>query len=91
MEKGSLLRRSGVSFRSAAEKSLIENSSDGCTPRLRKTTRNIPGPTKPTKYKNKAEKYQLEMKKGRKSKKTKSLSIAKTKIWYEQKNRRNIE
>ena len=32
MKRGSLLRRSGVSFRSAAEESLIENRSDACTP-----------------------------------------------------------
>ena len=33
MKKGSLLRRSGVSFRSAAEESLIESKSDQCTSR----------------------------------------------------------
>ena len=51
MGKGSLLRRSGVSFRSAAEESRIEKGTDA----------NPPSPNKPTKDKRKAEKDQLEM------------------------------
>ena len=54
-KKGSLLRRSGVSFRSAAEESRIEKG----------TNANTPGPSKPTEQKRQAEKSignQLEMK-----------------------------
>ena len=55
MKKGSLLRRSGVSFRSVAEESQIEKTTDA----------NTPGPSKPTEHKSQAEKSkvgQLEMK-----------------------------
>ena len=51
MKKGSLIRRSGVSFRSAAEENRIEKGMDASTP----------GPSKPTKHKRKAAKDQLEM------------------------------
>ena len=61
IEKGSLLRRSGVSFRSAAEESRIEERSDACTPGPSKPTNSTPGLSKPTKYKGKAEKDQLAM------------------------------
>ena len=59
MKKGSLLRRSGVSFRSAAEENPIEKGTDA----------NPPGPSKPTKHKRQAEKDQLEMERARKTKK----------------------
>ena len=54
-KKGLLLRRSGVSFRSATEESQIEKGTDA----------NNPGPSNPTERKNQAEKSkwdQLEMK-----------------------------
>ena len=54
MKKRSLLRRSGVSFRSAAEESRIEKGIDA----------NTSGPNKPTEHKRQAEKSkgdQLEM------------------------------
>ena len=87
MEKGSLLRRSGVSFRSAAEESRIVNRSDACTPGPSSSSTSTPGPSKPTKPKRKADKEQLEIKNQRKNRKTsKSLSIAKMKIWGERKN-----
>ena len=60
MKKGSLLRRSGVSFRSAAEESRIEKGSDA----------NTPGPSKPTEPKRQAEKLKrdhLEMERARKT------------------------
>ena len=44
MKKGSLLRRSGVSFKSAAEESLIEDRSDACTPGPSKSVQKYPGP-----------------------------------------------
>ena len=67
MEKGSLLRRSGVSFRSAAEESLIENRSDACTPGPSKRLHSTPGPSEPTKYKRRAEKDRVEMENARRS------------------------
>ena len=54
MEKGSLLRRSGVSFRSAAEESQIEDRSDACTPDPSKPLKSTPGPSEPTECKRKA-------------------------------------
>ena len=68
MEKGSLIRRSGATFRSAAEESQIETRSEACTPGPSKSTKSTPGPSKPTKYKRKADKEHLEMKKANKSK-----------------------
>ena len=62
-----LLRRSGVSFRSAAEKSQIEDISDACTPGPSKSLKSTPGPSEPTKCKRKAEKDQIEMEHARKS------------------------
>ena len=59
MKKGLLLRRSGVSFRSAAEESRIEKGIDA----------NTPGSSKPTKHKKQAEKDQFEMEQARKTKK----------------------
>ena len=50
MEKGSLLGRSSISFRSAAEENRIEKGTDA----------NTPSPSKPTKHKRKAEKDQSE-------------------------------
>ena len=44
MEKGSLLRRSGVSFRSAAEESQIETRSEACTPGPSESTKSTLGP-----------------------------------------------
>ena len=67
MVKGSLLRRSGISFRSAAEESQIEDRSDSCTPGPSKTVKSTPGPIEPTKCKKKAEKDQVEMENARKS------------------------
>ena len=67
MEKGSLLRRSGVSFRSAAEESQIEDRSDACTPGPSKSRKSTPEPSEPTKCKRKAEKDPLEMENARKS------------------------
>ena len=66
MEKGSLLRRSGVSFRSA-EISLIENRSDACTPGRSKRVHSTPGPSEPTKCKRRAEKDRVEMENARRS------------------------
>ena len=60
MKKGSLLRRSSVSFRSAVKESRIEKGIDASNP----------GPSKPTKHKRQAEKDQLEMEQARKTKKT---------------------
>ena len=45
MEKASLLRRSGVSFRSAAEESLIESRSDECTPGPSRNVTSTPAPS----------------------------------------------
>ena len=59
MKKGSLLRRSGVSFRSAAEESRIEKG----------TGANTPGPIKHTKHKSQAQKDPLEIERARKTKK----------------------
>ena len=67
MEKGSLLRRSGVSFRSAAEESLIDNRSDACTPGTSKRVHSTPGPSEPTKSKRRAEKNRVEMENARRS------------------------
>ena len=67
MEKGSLLRRSGVSFRSAAEESLIENRNDACTPGPSKRVHSTPGPSEPTKCKRRAEKDRVEMENARRS------------------------
>ena len=67
MEKGSLLRRSGISFRSAAEESQIEDRSDACTPGPSKTVKSTPGPIEPTKCTRKAKKDQIEMENARKS------------------------
>ena len=67
MEKGSLLRRSGVSFRSMAEESLIENRSDACTPGLSRTVHSTPAPSEPTKCKRRAEKDWVEMENARRS------------------------
>ena len=66
MKKGSLLRRSGVSFRSAAEYSRIEKGIDA----------NTPGPSKPTKHKRQAEKDQLEMEQARKTKKNRIVEYS---------------
>ena len=57
MEKGSLLRRSGVSFRSAAEESQITDTNDACTPgpskylksSPSKYLKSTPGPSEPAK------------------------------------------
>ena len=59
MEKGALLRRSGVSFRTAAEESQIRDLNEACTPgpsKYRKSTpgpsetgKSTPGPSEPTK------------------------------------------
>ena len=59
MEKGALPRRSGVSFRTAAEESLIKDRNDACTPgpsKYRKSTKgpiemgkSTPGPSEPEK------------------------------------------
>ena len=46
MKKGSLIRRSGVSFRPAAEESRFQKGTDA----------NTPGPSKPAKHKSHAEK-----------------------------------
>ena len=67
MEKGSLLRRSGVSFRSAAEESQIEDRSDARTPVPSKTVKRNPGPREPTTCKRKAKEGQVEMKNATKS------------------------
>ena len=67
MKKGSLLRRSGVSFRSAAEESLIEDRSDACTPGPSKSVKSTPGRSEPTKCKRRAEKDRVEMENARKS------------------------
>ena len=77
MEKGSLLRRSGVSFRSAAEENQITDKSDECTPGPRKSLKSTPGPSEPitrtpgpsepTKYKRKADKEQIAIENARKS------------------------
>ena len=61
MKKGSLLRRSGVSFRSAAEESLIEDRSDACIPGPSKSEKITPGPSEPTKCKRRAEKDRVEI------------------------------
>ena len=45
MEKGALLRRSGVSFRTAAEESQIKDLYEACTPGLSKYRKNTPGPS----------------------------------------------
>ena len=49
MEKGSLLRRSGVSCKSAAEESQITDINDACTPGPSKYLKSTPGPSEPAK------------------------------------------
>ena len=66
MKKGSLLRRSGLSFRTAAEESRIEKGTDA----------NTPGPSKPTKLKRQAEKDQLEIEQVRKTKKNRIVEYS---------------
>ena len=65
MEKGSLLRPSGVSFRSAAEESRIEDRNDTCTSGPGKLLKSTPGPSVPTKCKRKAETDQVMMENAR--------------------------
>ena len=67
MKKGSLLRRSGVSFRSAAEESLFENRNEECTPGPSRNVTNTPAPSESNKYKRKAEKDRTAMESARKS------------------------
>ena len=67
MEKGSLLRRSGVSFRSAAEESLIESRSKECTPGPSRKVHSTPAPSESNKYKRKAEKDRTAMENARRS------------------------
>ena len=67
MEKGSLLRRSGVSFRSAGEENLIEKRSDACSPGPSKRVHSTPGPSEPTKGKPRAEKDRVKMENARRS------------------------
>ena len=67
MEKGSLLRRNGVSFRSAAEESLIGNRSEECTPGPSRNVTSTPAPRDSNKYKRKAEKDRTAMENARKS------------------------
>ena len=67
MEKGSLLRRSGVSFRSAAEESLIRNRSEEFTPGPSRIVTSTPAPSDSNKYKRKAEKDRTAMENARKS------------------------
>ena len=62
MEKGSLLRRSGVSFRSAAEESLIGNRSEECTPGPSRNVTSTPAPSDSNKYKRKAERTEPQWK-----------------------------
>ena len=45
MEKGALLRRSGVSFRTAAEESQIRDLNEACTPGPSKYRKSTPGPS----------------------------------------------
>ena len=45
MEKGLLLRRGGVSFRTAAEESQIRDMNDACTPGPSKYRKSTPGPS----------------------------------------------
>ena len=59
MEKGSLLRWSGVSFRSAADESLIESRRDECTPGPSKIVPSTPAPSESSRYKRKAEKGRI--------------------------------
>ena len=67
MEKGSLLRRSGVSFRSAAEESLIESRREECTPGPSRNVHSTPAPSESNKYKRKAEKDRTAMENARRS------------------------
>ena len=67
MEKGSLLRRSGVSFRSAAEESLIESRSDECTPEPSRNVHSTPAPSESNKYNRKAEEDRIAMENARRS------------------------
>ena len=76
MEKGSLLRRSGVSFRSAAEEILIEKRSDACTPGPSKRVHSTPGPSEPTKCKRRAEKDRVEMENARRSTKQRGVEYS---------------
>ena len=91
MEKGSLLRRSGVSFRSAAEESRIEERSDACTPGPSKPTNSTPGPSKPTKYKGKAEKDQLAMEQAQIVKKNRVVEYSEDEDMERAKRPKNIE
>ena len=67
MEKGSLLRRGGVSFRSAAEESLIGNRSEECSPGPSRNVTSTPAPSDSNKFKRKAEKDRTAMENARKS------------------------
>ena len=67
MKKGSLLRRIGVSFRSAAEESLIENRSEECTPGPSRNVNSTPAPSESNKYKRKAKTDRTAMENARKS------------------------
>ena len=90
MEKGSLLRRSGVSFRSAAEESQIEDRSDVCTPGPSKTVKSTPGPSEPTKCKRKAE-NQVEMENARKSMKHRIVEYSADESEYDEDSEWEIE
>ena len=78
MKKRSLLRRSGVSFRSAAEESRIEEGIDACTPGPSRPTKSTTGPSKPTKYKRKADKDQMEQ--ARKTKKNRIVEYSEDEV-----------
>ena len=80
MKKRAFLKRSGVSFRSAAEESRIEEGIDACTPGPSKPTKSTPGPSNPTKYKRKVDKDQLEMKQARKTKKNRIVEYSKDEV-----------
>ena len=67
MEKGSLLRQSGVSFRSAAEESLIESRSNECIPGPSRNVHSTLGPSESKKHKRKAEKDRVAMENARRS------------------------
>ena len=66
MKKGFLLRRSGISFRSAADESLIEDRRYACTPGPSKSVKKGPCPSEPTKCKRRAEKDRVEKENARK-------------------------
>ena len=67
MKKGSLLRRSGVSFRSAAEEGLIGNKSEECIPGPSRNVTSTPASSDSNKYKRKAEKDRAAMENARKA------------------------